>query len=351
MKICIVGDVHFSQYSSILRQRGKTFSIRLENLISSINWAEDMPKKLADKVIYLGDFFDRPDLNSEEITALNNIKWNNLPHSLIVGNHESDIASLIYNSTRVFSQYNNFDIIYNNKLEKCDTKQLLFLPYALEENRIPLSKLTQGIDAKNIIAFSHNDIKGIQYGGYLSKEGYDLKDIESSCGLFINGHLHNGSFLNDKQTILNLGNLTGQNFSEDASKYDHRIAILDTDTMKISFYVNPFAFNFYKLDIDKENDLSNLIKLGETSINHVNMVLSIKCEENLVDKVKSYILSNKNIIDYRLVIYRADSSVVLSGAKFNSVDHLKQFSTFVLNNIGTNEIVEEELTKICGASK
>jgi hypothetical protein len=351
MKICIVGDIHFSQYSSILRQRGKDFSIRLENIIASINWAEDMSKKLADRIVYLGDFFDRPDLNSEEITALNKIQWNDQLHSLIVGNHESDVASLIYSSTRTLSQHNDFSIIDSVKSELWDNKQILFLPYTLEENRKTIASLTSGFNKQNTIVFSHNDIKGIQYGGFLSKEGYDLKDIADNCSMFINGHLHNGSFLNNKQTILNLGNLTGQNFSEDAFKYDHHIAILDTDTMKISFYTNPFAFNFYKLVIDNKEDLTILTKLSEKDITHNNMVLSIKCEEKLVDEVKTLLNTNKAILDYRLILYRNDNSSSVSNMKFQSVDHLKQFNTFVLNNIGKNDVVEEELTKICGASK
>ena len=45
MKILVVGDIHWSAYSSILRSRGKRFSTRLEYLIKSMNWVEDMSKK------------------------------------------------------------------------------------------------------------------------------------------------------------------------------------------------------------------------------------------------------------------------------------------------------------------
>ena len=37
MKVLLYTDNHFSQYSSILRNRGERYSIRLENQIKSIN--------------------------------------------------------------------------------------------------------------------------------------------------------------------------------------------------------------------------------------------------------------------------------------------------------------------------
>ena len=75
MKYLVCGDVHWCQYSSILRARGRKYSVRLENLIKSVNWVEDLAaKKGCIGVIYLGDFFDRPDLNSQEISALSEIK-------------------------------------------------------------------------------------------------------------------------------------------------------------------------------------------------------------------------------------------------------------------------------------
>ena len=89
MKILVVGDVHFCQYSSILRERGELYSKRLENLLWSLNWVENQAGVLeCDKVVYLGDFFDRSDANAEELTALTEVKWSDLPHVCLVGNHE-----------------------------------------------------------------------------------------------------------------------------------------------------------------------------------------------------------------------------------------------------------------------
>lgn len=36
-KFLIASDLHWSQYSSIVRKRGKKYSVRLHNLINSMN--------------------------------------------------------------------------------------------------------------------------------------------------------------------------------------------------------------------------------------------------------------------------------------------------------------------------
>ena len=68
-------------------------------------------------------------------------------------------------------------------------------------------------EIKYNIIVSHNDIK-MQYGMFESKEGFELDDINTNGQWFFNGHLHNCGKLGDR--AYNLGNVTGQNFSEDA---------------------------------------------------------------------------------------------------------------------------------------
>ena len=79
MKIGIVGDIHYCTNSSLIRLRGKEYSLRIENCIDSVNWAENYFKEQkVDMEVYLGDWFDQPRLTAEEITALNNLKFNNI---------------------------------------------------------------------------------------------------------------------------------------------------------------------------------------------------------------------------------------------------------------------------------
>ena len=89
MKLCIYTDVHWCTAYSIVNGRGETYSTRLEHLIDSVNWVQDLAQKTnCDRIICGCDFFDRSNINAEEITALNEVKWANIPQYFLVGNHE-----------------------------------------------------------------------------------------------------------------------------------------------------------------------------------------------------------------------------------------------------------------------
>jgi DNA repair exonuclease SbcCD nuclease subunit len=348
-KILLYTDPHWSQYSSIVRKRGVKYSQRLENLIESINWAENLSKEHnCDMVICLGDFFDSPVLNSEELTALQDLMWNtSIPHFFLVGNHESGLSSLEFNSTKALER-DGFIIVEKPKRVIIDSKSsLYFLPYIIEENRKNLRtymmELTDGNPTVNNIFLSHNDILGIKYGKFESKEGFDIKEIEQTANLYLNGHLHNSTFLNNKETILNLGNLTGQNFGEDAYRYGHYAAILDTDTLNLSFYENPHAFNFYHVDIASESDLVKIKYLKS------NSVVTFRCREDMLDSLRKVIPSAENIVEFKIVAYRGIMEVdngQISQLSMGGMDYLEKFTDFILKTIGNSEVVREELSHI-----
>lgn len=354
MKYLLYTDPHWCACSSIIRSRGNVFTTRLENLIKSLNWAEDLAiTQKCDEVICLGDFFDKPELNAEEITALNKIQWCNLPHSFIVGNHESNLSSLIFSSTNALSTQDDlFHIISKPSVQKLsDHVRLIMLPYILEEDRKSLKEYLTQEQCINIV-LSHNDIKGIQYGGFLSKIGFDLKDIEDNCSLFINGHLHNGTYLDDKKTILNLGNLTGLNFGEDAFKYKHQAAVLDTDTLKVEFFTNPYAFNFFKLEVNNQEDLNKYIEYFKAKpINCNNPIITVKCKENMVDSTKAFLTTIPDLVESKILINAENKANVdekdISQSELAKDDHLDQFSKFVIDKLGKSDIIEEELSLVC----
>lgn len=343
MRILIFGDTHWSTYSSILRTRGSKFSTRLENLIKSVNWVEQVSKdKNCDEVICLGDFFDRSDLTAEEISALKEINWNkDVIHHFIVGNHESGVSSLIYNSTDALNKPNFIIEFKANKYDKDEFADLYFIPYIIEDERKDLKTYLTDIDPnKKHIIFSHNDLKGVQYGAVESKEGFTIPEIEANCDYFINGHIHNGKWITSK--ILNLGNLTGQCFNEDAFTYTHSICILDTETLQIEFIQNPFAFNFCKIEVHTEEDLKLFDKVKP------NSVISIKCLEKYVDKVKEILNTNSNIIESKTIIQREIVDVGTGETvELGSSDYLQQFYDFAVERLGKNEVVLHELSEVC----
>lgn len=341
MKLGIVGDIHWSRYSSILRLRGNKYSHRLENCIKSITWAEQMTSDCA-LVIYLGDFFDSPELTAEEITAIKDIKWNSQEHFFLVGNHEMGINDLSYSSSHLFDYIDiekGATVIDSPCMYNFGGCAVNFLPYILEDSRKPISEYIQTIEDTRTIVFSHNDIAGIQLGQYVSKAGFDINDIEEHCDLFINGHLHNGSKISDK--IINIGNLTGQNFSEDAFKYDHCIFILDTDTMQIAVYENPYAINFYKIDAT-ETDV-NLTELKQ------NAVVTLKVPEDAdLMQIKNTLDSAQNIITYRILVVpgTTQKTVIKNTKELLAVNHLTKFSEYVLQTLGKSDVVVEELDEV-----
>ena len=340
MKILIYSDVHWCTYSSIIRRRGNKFSLRLENLISSLNWVYQLVQdQKCDKVICLGDFFDKSELKSEEITALGALTF--LPTTFLVGNHEMGLNDLSFSSTTLFSINNVVNTVKSTiDIEIVDegNTELVYLPYQLDTT-VSLSSLLPPQQTKRRIIFSHNDIKGIQMGPIISKEGFDISEIEANCDLFLNGHLHNGLRITDK--IYNVGNLSGLNFSEDAFRYKHGVYILDTTSLAVEFIDNPFAFNFYKIDnldvINYSDKLHNITS---------NSILAVTKENKNVDAVRDKLDNDSRITQYRLVVSAQDTSDTVVMEEFTVVDHLKQFCDYILENVGTSNLIQSELEQI-----
>lgn len=342
MKILLYTDNHFCEKASIVQGYGTKYSKRLENQLKSVNWAEDYALKTnCDIIVCLGDFFDKPDLNQYEITAAKDIKWANIPHYFIVGNHESGVTDLEFNSAK-FLEGPNREIISQPTLKEFDDIELAFLPYVTESDRKPLSE-TFPKKTKSRIILSHNDIKGIQLGPVESRTGYTIDEIEVNSDLFINGHLHNGQLITFK--VINLGNLTGKDFGEDATKYAHNIMILDTDTFRYELIENPYAFNFYKIDIEKNSDIKKIYNLKKQAI------VSLKCDDSLLDHLKKAIDENKSsIMESRIIVSHSctDSPQTESiGNVLQTGDHLQKLIDYCREKLGDSDILKYELGELC----
>jgi predicted phosphodiesterase len=335
MKILIYSDIHISQDSSIVKSFGEKYSTRLEHIIKSLDWAEDLAlKEHCEAVFNLGDTFDKPIIQPMEATAVQDIKWNNLPHYILVGNHDSNVESLEYSSVSILKKL-GFNIITETTHLNINNVDFTFIPYITNDNR---KQFKEYIKSENDIVLSHNDIAGFNFGRFISKDGFDIKDIEKNCRLYLNGHLHNSSFLSSK--ILNVGNLCGQNFTENSFKYKHGSWILDTDNLSLNFYENPYALNFYNIEYKEEKDL-NTIKN--------NSVLQIKCERKNNNKLKENLDRIKDkIIATRVLLYDVKSSESFdTSIKLEKVDYIKQFIDFIHDKVGDTDLVNFELQEIC----
>ena len=341
MKLLVFTDLHMCPRASIINKWGTKYPVRLENCIESVNWLERKAEELGcDFIISLGDFFDKPDLTSETITACKEIQWSDIEHYHLVGNHDASDSSLTFNATNILSSDRHIIISEPTMLEAggCD---LCFLPYVTECDRKPLPEYfsTRKTYNSRKIIFSHNDISGIQMGPVISKTGFSIEEIEANCDIFLNGHLHNGQALSSK--VINLGNLTGKDFGEDALRHRHCAVVLDTETMALTYIENPYAYNFYKIQIDCESDILCLEQLKN------NSVVSIKCEQSLIEATKQKIAELDNIIESRIILVKRYEETSESSDLDLTVDHLSRFIECCKANIENSSVLEEELSEIC----
>ena len=342
MRILIFTDLHMCPQASIINKWGTKYPKRLENCIESVNWLERKAEELqCDCIVNMGDFFDKPDHSSETITACNEIQWSDLMHYHLVGNHDASNSSLVFNATNMLSTDKHI-VITEPSMREVGGCDICFLPYVTECDRKPLAEYfpERGIHYNpHRIILSHNDIMGIQLGPVISRTGFSIEEIEAGCDYFFNGHLHSSQAITPK--IINLGCLTGKDFGTDAAKHTHRIAVIDTANMSIEYVENPYAYNFYKLDINSEADLACLNNLK------ANAVVSVKCNQSLVEKVRQTIEETHNIIDSRVILVRQYEEAEEATELDLSVDHLARFIECCKATIENSAILEEELSEIC----
>ena len=309
----VVGDVHFVNTSYI--------KDRLSYCVDSLNWVEKLAEeRKVDKIIYVGDFFDRADINSDEITALDKVNWAKCEHIIIVGNHE---LSKETNSVTLL-KFLGFNVI--DKVENID--DILYIPYLYDTDDFDYSIL-KGAD----LVISHNDIAGIQVGKFKTVKGFDLEKLKESK-LFINGHIHNGSYL--AKNVLNIGNFVGLNFSEDAFKYSHNVALVDNE--KVELIENPHTLNFYHL-----TKLSELTKIKD------NAVVSFRCSRDDVDKVTKKLETNKKVKYFKILLFseQKKTNTPVKEEELNKVNHIELFHTFMLDKLGDETMIKEEVESVC----
>lgn len=346
MRILIVGDIHMCPTSSIITGRGEKYSQRLENCINSINWCEELSNtKNCDAVVYLGDTFNTASLNDETITAVKELKWNDrIMHHFLVGNHESTENDLKFNSVNILKNADiNITIFDKPEIIKYADLELAYLPYIPVKNQLPLQEyfgeMTTG---KKRIIFSHNDLAGIQLGSFLSKNGFKLDDIQKYSSLFLNGHLHNGTWVVPGR-IRNLGILTGKNFNENGDLYPHTVMILDTDTLQYEDVENPYAFNFYKLEINSPADIQRMSLLKNNLALYISYDTRYETELNeQLEKMKDKIVEVKQVPILNTI--RLTTTTDISTLH---EDHLAKLVEFCDIKFDHNEIIFAELEEIC----
>lgn len=358
-KILIYSDNHFCANSSIVRGRGQKYTIRLENQIKTMQWL----KGLANKhnccgMFCCGDFFDRADLTAEEVSALSEIDFSSVPSYFIVGNHEIGRSDNAFSTANTLLQNNNCEVFDKSSILGIGNTAIFILPYVLENDKKEIAKYFPqdlNIDKPYKLLLTHNDIKGIQLGKFVSTEGFEISDLSKNFDLVVNGHIHNSSWV--AENIFNIGNITGQNFSEDAFKYSHNAMILDLDTLSYELFINPYALNFYKVDFTH----SDIDEINEVSLKMYNYVATIKttakdaqyikyrfdpsCEDAELERI--HCPKHSNAVCCRVIVEH-DLQTNTSNKDIESLklDHIEEFKHFVLSTLGKEDIVLSELQEV-----
>ena len=306
-----------------------------------MNYIEDFAVKSGcNSIICCGDFFDRPNISCEEMTALQDINFSGISHMFLVGNHESDVSSLDYSATKFFESIDSKIIDKPYTLFVDDNVNFTFIPYITGD--VPeLSTFIKDKTKTNVV-FAHQELAGISYGRVVSQSGFKIDDIQRNCTLFLDGHLHNNMIIN--RSVVILGNLTGQNFNEDSTKYQHLFYLLtveDDGSIILETYENPYSFNFYKIRIEKDSDLTIFSNLKN------NAVLSIVCNSEFVDKVNDILRTLTNVVTYRLSIVYVDNSSYNSenSELLNNDNYIKRFIDFAQLKLQHSPALIDELSR------
>lgn len=324
MLIGLYADPHISQTSSIIVGRSGEFSGRLNNIIESCRWMNRLFKDQDCKLVFcLGDLTDKTSLSAEEITALSQCGLED--HHFIVGNHCRSDKNGEVNSLSLFKHtyYEPQIIEIPSQREIGSHTRILILPY--NSTPIDLDKF----DGKVDIILSHNDIKGYDFGGHVSEVGYEIETILDKCKLFINGHLHNGGWL-IKDRVVNLGQLSGMNFSSCGGQWEPSVGILDTENMSLTLYENPVAYRFKKEEFTTltslKSYLDNLPNVGQ-------YVLRVRVPDSIAQKARKLIEQSSKVVASRVLTIQTKkkkSTQIKSDIKLDSssvYDKLRKFVT------------------------
>lgn len=307
--IGIYADAHFSINSSILLGSKNSLKGRLGYLIDSFKWMYKVfDSNGVNLIVDLGDLADSYNLRAEEITAISEAlsygeKYSK-PEIHLLGNHERLSKEGKINSVNFVRNIENHYLID----EVTQYNDMTFIPYGIYED-----ECFDDID-KTKYAFSHIDIFGADTGGWSLKSGLSPSYLMERFDLILNGHIHNGSWV-VKDRILNVGSLSGQNFSSKIINWKPSVWILNTENKALSRIENPYSLNFYKESFDTLADAIQFVdSLESGSRNIVQFTVPL----DISDKLREYVDNSDNVLTSRMIVKTDESK--LDGLTHEDID-------------------------------
>lgn len=313
-RIGVYADAHFSLNSSIILGQANSLTGRLNHLIDSFQWMYGLFAENGVELIFdLGDLADSHTLRAEEITAISKaLSFNrSVPEIHILGNHERLDYSGSISSVNFVRNIENHSIADSVTRMTVGGKSFTLMPYSNDYT----DEFVQSLDGTDYL-LSHIDILGSDTGGWSLVDGVKPTVLANKFGLTVNGHIHNGSWVIPNK-VLNLGSISGQNFSSKQINWNPSVMVMDTDTGDLQLYENPHALMFVNQSastLDKVVRIVNGITGGTYAV-------QLRVPVSLVDEARKVIETNTNIVASRIMT-RADKSELGLGHGFEEIEHV-----------------------------
>ncbi|AIX17559.1 recombination endonuclease [Synechococcus phage ACG-2014b] len=241
MKILLITDQHFG-----VRNDNQNFIDHYKRFYGEVVLPYIDAHNIKD-VICLGDTFDkRRSINFMSLEAAKDMWFTPLQDrgvtmDMLVGNHD-----IYYKNTlrvnapsELLGEYNNINVITEPTTSVYDGLPILLLPWICDENRAEVLEKVGTTEAK--VCMGHLELNGFEaHPGHIMNSGMDV-NVFSKFKKVFSGHYHMKS---TKKNVTYLGNPYQLYWNDYGCKRGFHV--FDTDTLKTSFYRNPFDI-FHKL--------------------------------------------------------------------------------------------------------
>jgi len=241
MKILLITDQHFG-----VRNDNQSFINLYKKFYGEIVIPFIKASGITD-VVALGDTFDkRRSVNFMSLSEAREMWFDplrdmNVSMTMLVGNHD-----IYYKNTlrinapaELLAGYKNIRVVDSPTTINYDGLDILFLPWICDENRDGAFGEIENSSAR--VCMGHLELNGFEaHPGHVMENGLD-RDIFSKFDKVFSGHYHMKS---SHSNVNYLGNPYQLYWNDYGCKRGFHV--FDTDTLKTTFYRNPFDM-FHKL--------------------------------------------------------------------------------------------------------
>lgn len=278
MKIAVIGDLHFGIHKNSDYMIDSQIKFFKEQLIPYLK------QQNIKGIILLGDLFDnRTSLNIKikndvfDLFEKDLLEFNIF---IILGNHDIFYnSSLKVNSLKFLTKFKNITIIENITKTKLDNKNILFVPWIVDNNEFInyIDKIEEKID----YCFGHFNFIGFNYDKTrVSDDGLDISTVTTKIKKIYTGHFHTRS----TRTVNNCEiNYIGSPYQLTRSCIDENrgFTIIDFETENVEYINNDVSLKYIKINYPDS--------FSEETIKGNIIDVYIDYDKYDEDKVNSYI--------------------------------------------------------------